>query len=664
MIQVGKLFAERYNVLGVIGQGGMADVFLGEDTFLDNRKVAIKVLRGNMADDETARARFQREAFAMAELVHPNIVSISDVGEVGGQQFIVMEYIDGVTLKEYIKRYAPLSNQVVVNITEQILSGIAAAHAKGIIHRDLKPQNILVTRDGQAKITDFGIAKASSQASLTQTTSMYGSVHYMSPEQTRGNKATEQSDVYAIGIMLYEMLVGDVPFNGDTPVEIALKHFQNSVPSILAKNHQVPQALENVVIKATAKDTVNRYKSADDMLADLSTALDDSRVNEQKLVFPLTDDETKLLPRVPIKEATGILDTTPNTATVPPAVGLGATQVVEPVVQPAKVKKSKGWMFMLVAVLALIGIFAGLILTQPKEVEVPDVNNQALATAKSTIKNAGFKVGDVIDAVDKDVEPGRVVRTNPEAGMSRKEGSEIDIYVSSGGEIVTLEDYTGLTEDQARDEINDLGIDADAVVEIRTEKDEDVEAGHVIRQSPGEGAEYQVGSGDKITLTLSEGAETATMPKLADTEINAAIATLKTLGVPGDNITAVPQETLDKEKDGIVLGDGKGQTPSEGETIKVKTTQIVLYYYDFSEAAYESSSRSEEESISRSESEEEASKAAESESESISKSESISRSEAEKDEPVESTTSQPSSDNTDADATHRTTTDESGQAEE
>jgi serine/threonine-protein kinase len=396
-----------------------------------------------------------------------------------------------------------------------------------------------------------------------------------------------------------------------------------------------------VVIKATAKDTANRYKTADEMLADLQTALDDSRVNEQKLVFPLTSDETKLLPRVPMnKEATGILDTTAHTATVPPVGPSDNTQPVSPVTPPTpKVKKSKGWIFMLVAVLALIGIFAGLILTQPKEVEVPDVAKQSLSAAKSTIKNAGFKVGDVIEAVDKDIDPGDVVRTNPEAGTSRKEGSEIDIYVSSGGEIVTLDDYSGLTEEEAMKEITDLGISED-VIDVRTEKDETVEAGHVIRQSPGEGSEYQIGSGDKISLTVSEGAETATMPKLADTEINAAIASLKTLGVPEVNITAVPQETLDESQDGIV----SGQTPSEGETIKLKSTQIVLYYYDFSEAKYESSSRSESESISRSESE----------SASKSESESISRSQAEASKSSVPSSSQSSTTTTES---SRTTTD-------
>jgi serine/threonine-protein kinase len=255
---------------------------------------------------------------------------------------------------------------------------------------------------------------------------------------------------------------------------------------------------------------------------------------------------------------------------------------------------------MLVGVMAVISVFATLILTQPKEVKVPNVAKLDVAAAKLALKDAGFKVGDVIEMVDKNVAEGKVVKTNPEAGASRKEGAAIDIYVSRGGEIVQLDDYTGLTEQEAREEIKGLGIDADKVVEIRTEKDDSVDKGLVIKQSPGEGAKYQIGSGDKIVLTISQGAETVTMPDLTNQDFNAAIAQLKTLGIPAANITTVAQETLDKTQDGFVTG----QTPSAGELIKLKSTQIVIYYYKFNDEKYESSSREEaskSESISKSE---------------------------------------------------------------
>ena len=230
MIQIGKLFAGRYRILKSIGRGGMADVYLARDLILDNEEVAIKVLRTNYQTDQIAVARFQREARAMAELTHPNIVAIRDIGEEDGQQFLVMEYVDGFDLKKYIQDNAPLSNNEVVRIMNEVLSAMSLAHQKGIVHRDLKPQNILLTKKGTVKVTDFGIAVAFAETSLTQTNSMLGSVHYLSPEQARGSKATVQSDIYAMGIMLFEMLTGHIPYDGDSAVTIALQHFQKPLP--------------------------------------------------------------------------------------------------------------------------------------------------------------------------------------------------------------------------------------------------------------------------------------------------------------------------------------------------------------------------------------------------------------------------------------------------
>jgi serine/threonine-protein kinase len=289
MIQTGRLFADRYQIIREIGRGGMANVYLATDNFLDNRQVAVKVLRPNFENDQLASARFQREAYAMAELAHPNIVGIMDVGDYENQQYIVMEYVEGITLKQYIKQNAPLSNTDAVAKASGILSAMAVAHNRGIIHRDIKPQNVLVAMDGSVKVTDFGIAKALGETSLTQTNSMFGSVHYLSPEQARGANATVQSDIYAIGIILYEMLVGRVPYDGDSAVSIALKHFQEALPSIINQNPQVPQALENVVIRATAKNIKYRYVSSMEMMSDLETSLSLDRRGERKLVLPKDD---------------------------------------------------------------------------------------------------------------------------------------------------------------------------------------------------------------------------------------------------------------------------------------------------------------------------------------------------------------------------------------
>ncbi|HEQ8869745.1 TPA: Stk1 family PASTA domain-containing Ser/Thr kinase, partial [Streptococcus pyogenes] len=297
MIQIGKLFAGRYRILKSIGRGGMADVYLANDLILDNEDVAIKVLRTNYQTDQVAVARFQREARAMAELNHPNIVAIRDIGEEDGQQFLVMEYVDGADLKRYIQNHAPLSNNEVVRIMEEVLSAMTLAHQKGIVHRDLKPQNILLTKEGVVKVTDFGIAVAFAETSLTQTNSMLGSVHYLSPEQARGSKATIQSDIYAMGIMLFEMLTGHIPYDGDSAVTIALQHFQKPLPSIIEENHNVPQALENVVIRATAKKLSDRYGSTFEMSRDLMTALSYNRSRERKIIFENVES-TKPLPKV------------------------------------------------------------------------------------------------------------------------------------------------------------------------------------------------------------------------------------------------------------------------------------------------------------------------------------------------------------------------------
>ncbi len=277
----GHLLNERYRIKETIGGGGMANVYLARDIILD-RDVAIKVLRMDYADDEEFIARFDREAQSATSLSHPNIVSIYDVGEEDQILFMVMEYVDGMTLKEYIQHYAPLDVQEALDIMKQIADAIAHAHANEIVHRDIKPQNILINTYGQAKVTDFGIAVALSATALTQTNSILGSVHYLSPEQARGGMATKKSDVYSLGIVLFELLTGRLPFSGQTPVSIALKHLQDDTPSVKRFNPNVPQSVENIVLRATAKDPFHRYASVYEMEEALETALDPDKRNEEK----------------------------------------------------------------------------------------------------------------------------------------------------------------------------------------------------------------------------------------------------------------------------------------------------------------------------------------------------------------------------------------------
>ncbi|KYF37924.1 Serine/threonine protein kinase PrkC, regulator of stationary phase [Streptococcus mitis] len=392
MIQIGKIFAGRYRILKQIGRGGMADVYLAKDLILDGEEVAVKVLRTNYQTDPIAVARFQREARAMADLDHPHIVRITDIGEEEGQQYLAMEYVAGLDLKRYIKEHHPLSNEEAVRIMGQILLAMRLAHTRGIVHRDLKPQNILLTPDGTAKVTDFGIAVAFAETSLTQTNSMLGSVHYLSPEQARGSKATVQSDIYAMGIIFYEMLTGHIPYDGDSAVTIALQHFQKPLPSVIAENPSVPQALENVVIKATAKKLTDRYKSVAEMYVDLSSSLSNNRRNEPKLVFDdATKADTKTLPKVPQSTLTSIPKAPVQEGRPQPKPQHHQTEKPVPSPKPTKRRRMKARYPILFATFLLVVASLVWILSRtPATITIPDVAGQTVAEAKENLKKSQF----------------------------------------------------------------------------------------------------------------------------------------------------------------------------------------------------------------------------------------------------------------------------------
>jgi len=293
----GQLLNERYRIIEMVGGGGMANVYLARDLIL-GRDVAVKVLRPEYVNDAEFTARFEREAKSVSSLYHPNIVSIYDVGEEENiLSYMVMEYVSGMTLKEYIKQYGPLESLEAIDFMKQIASAISHAHANGIVHRDIKPQNILMNENKQLKVTDFGIAVALSATALTQTNSVVGSVHYLSPEQARGGSATKKSDVYSLGIVLYEMLTGRLPFSGDSPVSIALKHLQDHIPSAKADHPEIPQSVENIVLKATAKDPFHRYETIDEMVMALEEAFDPDKMDVEPFFFPEEEGEkTKAIP--------------------------------------------------------------------------------------------------------------------------------------------------------------------------------------------------------------------------------------------------------------------------------------------------------------------------------------------------------------------------------
>ncbi|WP_049491900.1 Stk1 family PASTA domain-containing Ser/Thr kinase [Streptococcus constellatus] len=577
MIQVGKIFAGRYRIIKQIGRGGMADVYLAKDLILDGEEVAVKVLRTNYQTDPIAVARFQREARAMADLDHPHIVRITDIGEEEGQQYLAMEYVAGLDLKRYIKEHAPLSNEEAVRIMGQILLAMRLAHTHGIVHRDLKPQNVLLTPDGDAKVTDFGIAVAFAETSLTQTNSMLGSVHYLSPEQARGSKATVQSDIYAMGIIFYEMLTGHIPYDGDSAVTIALQHFQKPLPSVIAENPNVPQPLENVVIKATAKKLTDRYQSVAEMYVDLSSCLSADRRNEKKLVFDDTAKaDTKTLPKV--SQNTLISASKPTT---PTPIKETVSSNSQPTTK-AKTKKKRRlrtrYKVLLSAVVLVIAALVALVYLSPSNVKIPDVTGKTVAQARSAIETAGLKVGKEKDEYSDSVKKDSVIRTNPEAGTQRREGSTVDLIVSKGTKTFIMEDYKG---QKRADAINNL-VQKYKVSKglIKTEEVESSEyaAGTVVGQTPAAGSTYDLTSKARITLKVAKSVSSVVMPSYIGSTYEFAYNNLtQVLGIQGANIEkrTVPTAPAGTQANTIIK-----QTPEANQSLDLKSDRIVLYVYE------------------------------------------------------------------------------------
>ena len=566
MLETGKTLNGRYKIQTLIGTGGMAAVYLAKDLILD-RLVAIKVLRLDFRQNNDAMRRFRREALSATQLTHPNIVGVYDVGQSQEMNYIVMEYVEGTDLKDYIRQRGALHPIEAVRIMMQIVSAIAAAHQNRIIHRDIKPQNILIDREGNVKITDFGIAVALSDTSLTQTNTLLGSVHYLSPEQARGGMATIQTDIYALGIVLYELLTGRVPFDGESAVSIALKHFQEPLPPVVNPTAMVPQSLENIVLKATAKDPMNRYRSCYEMFQDLKTCLDSTRLYEKKFVPTSFSGETKVL--TPI-----------NTQKVKPIQTSREIPIVE-MDEEKPVKKKRKWPWVLLLMISVVGILAFAFLhSSPKEVQVPDVTNLTEAAAKIKLADAKLSVTDVIPVQSDEVESGKVIETNPKAGSTVKEKSKVTIKVSSGKEAVTMKDYRNKTYETARDELKKLGF----TVEKKEENSDSVEAGKVISQSIAPNQKVE-GKDTVITLVVSKGETSIKMANLKGYTREGAIEYASTNNL---NLT-ITEEENDATVDTVISqsiregSDIKKGTPltivlSKGKKAHTVTKQIMIPY--------------------------------------------------------------------------------------
>lgn len=578
MIQIGKIFAGRYRIVKQIGRGGMADVYLAKDLILDGEEVAVKVLRTNYQTDPIAVARFQREARAMADLDHPHIVRITDIGEEDGQQYLAMEYVAGLDLKRYIKEHYPLSNEEAVRIMGQILLAMRLAHTRGIVHRDLKPQNILLTPDGTVKVTDFGIAVAFAETSLTQTNSMLGSVHYLSPEQARGSKATVQSDIYAMGIIFYEMLTGHIPYDGDSAVTIALQHFQKPLPSVIAENPSVPQALENVVIKATAKKLTDRYQSVAEMYVDLSSSLSYNRRNEPKLVFDdATKADTKTLPKVSQSTLTSIPKVQAQTEHKP--IKKPSQAVTEETYHPQAPKKRRFKMRYLIFLASIVLVAASLIWIlsrTPATIAIPNVAGQTVAEAKETLKKANFEIGEEKSEASEKVEEGRIIRTDPGAGTGRKEGTKINLVVSSGKQSFQISNYVGRKSTDVIAELKQKKV-PENLIKIEEEESSESEAGTVLRQSPAAGTTYDLSKASTITLTVAKKVTSVAMPSYIGSSLEFTKNNLvQIVGIKEANIEVVEVSTAPA---GTAEGTVVEQSPKAGEKVDLTKTRVKISIY-------------------------------------------------------------------------------------
>lgn len=580
MLSNGQIIGGRYEIVKSIGEGGMANVYLANDKILD-RKVAIKVLRGDLANDEKFIRRFQREAQSVANLSHPNIVEVYDVEEEEGQHYIVMEYIEGKTLKQLLQKRGSLTLSEVIDIMLQLTDGLAHAHDAYIIHRDIKPQNIMIQDDGLVKITDFGIAMALNATQLTQTNSVMGSVHYLPPEQANGKSSTIKSDIYSLGILMYELITGSVPFKGDNAVEIALKHLKEKIPSIRRQNPTIPQSVENIVLRATAKNPKNRYDSVKDMNKDLKECLNEDKKNEKKIVFeyPENDiDDTKVITNVkkskPEIEEPKDLDELKEKKKI-------EEQNNEEEVIGSMTKKDK---YKLPIVLA--GIFIGLLIIagivfvligrdEVTDIKVPDVVDLSVEDAIAELKRLGFNYT-TEEGYSDTIEKGNVIRTNPVKGSSRKKGSTIVIVESVGSETYELEDFTGKKYYEVKAKLELLGINV-LVEKKSVEKPEDYENKEdlIVDQNPKYNKDatekVRLSKGDTITLYIPDVA--ATYPDMVGEgwTLSDAEAFAKEYGITLD-VTEVESDT---EEEGKIIYQSRGTSDPiiKGVSLKIKVAK-------------------------------------------------------------------------------------------
>ena len=564
MIMKGQKINDRYQIIKSIGEGGMANVYLAYDTILD-RDVAVKVLRGDLSNDEKFVRRFQREALNASSLSHPNIVEVYDVGDDNGQYFIVMEYIDGKNLKDLVKKRGKLTVTEVVDIMSQIADGLSVAHDSYIIHRDIKPQNIMILENGLVKITDFGIAMAMNATQLTQTNSVMGSVHYLPPEQASGKGSTLKSDIYSMGILMYELLTGTLPYRGENAVEIALKHLKEPLPSIRDEIEDLPQSVENIILKSAAKNPKNRYNDAREMYEDLKTCLDESRINEEKHEYQnpeLDSDGKKFTKQIEkaVKVEDGDFDDDDD--------------VMVKQISKDEVKKENRILIVLAAIFTAIVIIVLVVLffltngLKAKDVVVPDVTGMTINEASKVLTDAGFTISDEqMEVSSESVAEGNVAKTNPPANVKRAKGKEITLYISTGDEKYTIEDYKGKDYRGIQAVLEEKGIFV--LIEKQDVDDKKIEEGTILGQDVEAGA--KLSAGDKITLYIPN--VVAKYPNFSDGSWN--VEKVEAFCEEHGVILKIEYVSDSSYNEGAIFEQNKpeGYTIMSGTTLKIKVAK-------------------------------------------------------------------------------------------
>ena len=622
MLVPGSYVINRYEIIAKIGSGGMADVYKAKDHVL-NRLVAIKVLKQEYSTDATFVKKFRVEAQSAAGLSHPNIVSVYDVGEDDGVYFIVMELVQGITLKNYIDMKGKLDIREALNISVQIASGLSAAHENRIIHRDIKPQNIIMSRDGKVKVTDFGIAKVAD--STTVTTTAAGTVHYISPEQARGGYSDERSDIYSLGITMYEMVTGRVPFEGETNVAVALMHIQSEMVPPRKLEPSIPVSFEKIILKCTQKKPERRYASAKELIADLRKVL--THTDGEYVVIPgavpegrtivMKDDDIDSLKTASLHRS--LSDVTEETLN-------GMTEEdEEPVQKPVQKSDSRkrpakksdpeedddfdndedddeevnpalnkvmmvlgigGFIILAVIIFFIIGHAAGFFggshnkkesdtqsvstesvsetapaSSNAEVVIVPDLSNKTETEAKSALNKLRLGVS-VKKGSSDDVPEGQVYDQSPAAGVKTDVHTQVTIYISTGKETFKLDDVTGMDYDQAQSQLENDGLK----VSLEFEYSDSVDKNEVIRTSPEAGS--QVAEGDTVTIVASKGKETkyVTVPYVIGYDLDTAISMIKDAGLTYDGKSS---DYSDSVPEGEVMNQsiGSGQSVEEGTSI-------------------------------------------------------------------------------------------------